>query len=127
MAAAADQRLTLTGLQVKDCDLRILRLTRRDREEHAAAARQHRWKEMIELAPFGDGPGQHLWIAAARRHAQQPGGRIARGEDDRVVVAPTRAARICPREPAERNRRPARDRHLLELRAVEESNPVAVW
>ena len=57
---------------------------------------------------------QHLRVAAAGGHGGEPGVRVVRCEDDRVVRTPTRAARKS-RVAAQRNRRPTGNRDLLDL------------
>ena len=126
LAAATDERLALAGPQVEDGHLRVVRLARRrNREQHAAATRQHRWERMVALALRRVRRRQDRRFTAVRRHAPQTGARVVGGEHDRVVVAPARAERR-PGDRAERDGRSPGDRHLLELRGREEPDPPAV-
>ena len=120
--AAPEQRLLLAALQVEDGELSVLRRVGHYREQHASAARQHR---RMPMPVMRCGLGQRRGLAAVRRNSPESDVAIVTGDDDGAVLAPGSALR-APQLSTERDDWSARDRHFLQVTAVEESNPPAV-
>src|SRR4051812_48756612 len=128
LAAAMDQYLFLTGLEVEHCNLGISRrmASCAYREKHSTSSGQNEREQMIRFPRCRFRPRQYLWFAAIRGHAQKSGRRISRREDDGIVRAPVGSASAAGGNAAQRDRRSTGDGDFFKLCTLEETHPVPV-